>query len=221
LKNIKRFIITLLLSLIIGTTFSVVTMYTNYRNACSQENLDALQESLSDKLLRFHVIANSDSLEDQNLKLQVKQSVADYIEELLCESESLAASKAIINEHNENILRVAEDVIRNEGFNYDVTGEISEDTYFPLKTYGDITLPSGEYCAYRLVIGDGEGANWWCILYPPLCFVDISTGVVPDSSKEQLSDILDEDEFSLITTGKPANMSFKFKYLTFLNGLFD
>ena len=100
--------------------------------------------------------------------------------------------------------------------NYDVAVYF-ENSYFPMKSYGDVTFPPGEYEAFRIDIGAHDGKNWWCVLYPPLCFVDTSYGVLPDTSKDTLKNILTEDEYNAITN---TRVEYRCKYLTFLNRLF-
>ena len=89
--------------------------------------------------------------------------------------------------------------------------------YFTTRQYGDLSLPAGNYDAVRILLGDGGGKNWWCVLYPPLCFVDTSYGVLPDTSKDTLKNILTEDEYNAITN---TRVEYRCKYLTFLNRLF-
>lgn len=181
-------------------------------------NAEDLQQDIANKIIRFHVIANSDSAEDQELKLMVKEAVVKYISPYLGESMSLEETKAILNQHTDAIISLAEQIITDSGYDYAVDGSITT-CYFPIKSYGDITLPAGDYEAFRITIGDANGKNWWCILYPPLCFIDVSYGIVPDSSKALLQNILDEDEYTAIT--EESQVSYSFKYLTFLNFLFE
>lgn len=178
---------------------------------------EELQKDIAEKILRFHVIANSNLDEDQALKLKVKDAVVDYIAPYLTETMSLDETKSVINSHKDNILAVANNVVRENGYDYNVTASITT-CYFPIKSYGDITLPAGDYEAFRIEIGEASGKNWWCILYPPLCFVDVSYGIVPDSSKLLLQNILDEQEYNAITEASDTEYSFRF--LTFLKNLF-
>lgn len=173
-----------------------------------------VQEDIAGKILRFHVIANSDSEEDQALKLKVKDAVVEYMAPYLTDTMALSETKELINAHSEEIVGIAEAIVRENGYDYAVTACITH-CYFPVKAYGDITLPAGEYEAFRIRIGDASGRNWWCILYPPLCFIDISYGIVPDSSKILLQNILDDEEYRAITADDDTR--FEFKYLTFLN----
>lgn len=176
-----------------------------------------IQEDIAEKVIRFHVLANSDSEEDQALKLKVKDAVVDYLRPYMTDAKNLEESINIINEKQNDILKIASSTIASEGYNYHVNAYICQD-YFPTKSYGDVTFPAGEYTAYRIEIGAHEGKNWWCILYPPLCFVDASYGVLPDESKQMLKNVLDEDEFSVITEETiEENTKFRFKFFTFIN----
>lgn len=175
------------------------------------EKVAAEQENIAKELIRFHVRANSDSEADQQLKLQVKNAVVAYMERLLEGSGSVEESGKRIEDNMEEILQEAMQVIHENGYEYDVSGYMVKE-YFPLRVYGDVALPPGEYTAFRIDIGEAEGKNWWCVLYPPLCFVDITHGVVPDESKEELKNVVGEEEYALTDT-----YSLEFKYLKFLN----
>lgn len=167
----------------------------------SGEKEEELQKSIAEHVLRFHVLANSDREEDQQLKLQVKDRVIRYLSTYLENEElSLEEAKEIVSERKEEVLRIAQEVIWENGYDYTVTAEI-ETAYFPVKAYGDLIFPAGEYEAFRIQIGEAEGKNWWCMLYPPLCFVDVTYGYVPDTSKEALERVLERDAYELITEG--------------------
>mgnify|MGYP000761745221 FL=1 len=157
--------------------------------------------------------AESDSDEDQWIKMQVKEAVLDYISPILSKSQSVDESRAILTDESDGIRDVAVDTLRSLGDESDVSVYF-ENCYFPMKTYGDMTFPPGEYEAFRVDIGDAKGRNWWCVLYPPLCFVDAVYGEVPEESKEELKGILTEDEYRTVSGD---NVSFRFKYLKFLN----
>lgn len=200
-----------LLKLVIITTLAMVVVAA----VRSQDRIE-LQTRLAEELIRFHVRANSDSDSDQALKLAVKSAVVEYLEPLLANSNSVAESRTILQNNMVAIKELSEKIIANNNSSYDVKVYF-ENSYFPMKSYGDITLPPGNYEAFRIDIGDAYGKNWWCVLYPPLCFVDATTGVLPDNSKEQLRNILTEDEYNAITS--EVEVKFEFKYLTFLNDL--
>lgn len=155
-------------------------------------------EDISSKLIRFHVIANSDNEKDQNLKLKVRDKVLEYIQPLLKDSKDIEESREILKRENGKILEIAREVIKENGYNYSVESTLSKE-YFPVKTYGNITLPQGEYEAYRIMIGTGEGQNWWCVMFPPICFVDITKGEIAyEETEEEMKRVLDDKEFNMV-----------------------
>ena len=202
-------------------TFSIlVGIIITYILSAKEKDDSSIQKDIAKKVIRFHVLANSDSKQDQELKLKVKDAIVNYLNPYMSESKSLEESEAILSEHTDNIIEIANNTIISEGYSYSVNAYFCED-FFPTKSYGDVTLPAGDYTAYRIEIGEHQGKNWWCILYPPLCFVDATYGVLPDDSKTMLKNVLDEDEFDAITGNVNSdNTQFRFKYLTFLNSLF-
>lgn len=167
------------------------------------------KRALAKSAIRFHVLANSDTTIDQNLKMQVKENVVNYIYQGTRDFTTLEQSKDFLLNHSQEIATIASNTIKSLGFDYSVSTNYGK-SYFPDKTYGDVVFPKGLYTSYTITIGKGKGHNWWCVLYPPLCFVDASTGIVPDDSKELLKENLSETEYSSI-------IKFRFKYLTFLN----
>ncbi|NRW81234.1 stage II sporulation protein R [Clostridium beijerinckii] len=134
-------------------------------------------DEVKDSLIRFHVIANSDNDDDQQLKLKVKNRVIDYLYPYLNSSQSLDESRKIIKDKMEEVKTLAQQVIKDNNYDYDVKVELSREN-FPDKSYGNITLPQGNYEAFRIIIGSGQGRNWWCVMFPPLCFVDESKAQV-------------------------------------------
>ena len=157
-----------------------------------------MQEDLAKEVFRFHVLANSDSAEDQELKMQVKEAVIAYMQEEIPESDSVETTREWAKGHLSAIVNLAEAVIREEGYAYEVMAEVTT-CDFPDKTYGDITFPSGEYEALRIEIGEANGQNWWCVLYPNLCFIDAVHAVVPEKGKKDLAKVLDEDTYEMVT----------------------
>lgn len=172
-----------------------------------------LQKGIASNIIRFHVRAESDSKEDQWLKLQVKEAVLAYISPVLSKSQSVDVSRQLLYNESENIRNVAAATLRSLGDESDVNVYF-ENCYFPMKTYGDMTFPPGEYEAFRVDIGEAQGKNWWCVLYPPLCFVDAVYGEVPEESKEELKGVLTEEEYSMVSG---ENVKFRFKYLKIFN----
>ena len=173
--------------------------------------VEATSSNISDEIFRLHVIANSNSNEDQNLKYKVRDAIIEYVKSI---SENITSKNDIIQivtDNNENIKHIAEQVIQNEGYSYSVNINIGNFS-FPTKHYGDISLPSGFYDALRIEIGNASGENWWCVMFPPLCFVDITTGIVPDESKNRLQENLETEEYALISEDSGV-MKFKFKLI--------
>ncbi len=171
-----------------------------------------VNSGLSDNLIRLHVVANSDSPEDQQLKSTVRDAVLEYVCNKVKDSDSIEQTSSIIADNISDIRSVAERTIYSNGSSYDVNTSLG--LYpFPTKAYGDIVLPAGEYQALRIVIGKGYGANWWCVLFPPLCFVDVTHGTVPDEVKDDLKRVLSEEEYDLVTSsGDESDIPVKIRF---------
>jgi stage II sporulation protein R len=208
MNKLKRILCMLLILIIIF----VGVVYASDINSANKD-----LKSIESKLIRFHVIANSDSVEDQALKLKVRDKVLEYISPKLKESNSIEASRKILKENDENIIKICETVIKNNGYVYGVKTTLSEEN-FPVKSYGNITLPQGNYEAYRILIGSGNGKNWWCVMFPPLCFVDITKGEVSyDKTKAQMQKVLSSKEYDMVENRKPkGKIQVKFKVLEIL-----
>ena len=172
--------------------------------------VDAVSNNIADSVFRLHFIANSDSKEDQELKLKVRDELLSYMNIISKDSTSKQEAMQIVNEHKEEFTQIAKKVIKENGYNYTVNVQIGK-ADFPTKYYGDITLPAGTYDALKVQIGEAKGQNWWCVMFPPLCFVDVSTGIVPDNSKQELKQSLDNEEYDLISKTDNNEISFKFK----------
>ena len=168
-----------------------------------------LQKGIANHIIRFHVLANSDSEEDQALKMKVKEHVIAYMGEMLSEGSDLEETKEQILLHMKEIEEEAKSVVKEQGYSYTVSVSL-EWVSFPIKTYGDVTFPSGEYEALQIKIGAAKGKNWWCVIYPALCFVDVTHAVVPESGKEELKNVLTEEEYEVITGGPKIKIKFKF-----------
>ncbi|MBQ4530961.1 MAG: stage II sporulation protein R [Lachnospiraceae bacterium] len=168
------------------------------------------QKGMAEEILRFHVIANSDSEEDQALKMKVKEEVVKYVSTLTACGEDLESTKYILSLYTEEIKETAEKVIREEGYTYEAKVELTE-SYFPIKTYGEAVFPAGVYDALKIQIGKAQGKNWWCVLYPNLCFVDSAYGVLEEEQKEMLQNVLTEEEYESIfnTSSDKIKISFK------------
>ena len=163
---------------------------------------------LSHSAIRFHILANSDSVSDQALKMRVKESVVNYIYEKTGDFKTVDEAKNFILNNDKTTKAIADN-----GYDYTVSSTFGFSD-FPVKSYGDVIFPKGTYTSYTIKIGNGKGHNWWCVLYPPLCFVDVSTGVLPDNSKKKLRNSLSDTQYHTVT-----KYNFKFKYLKFFNNL--
>lgn len=158
-----------------------------------------MQRELAEQVFRFHVLANSDSEEDQELKLKVKGKIIDYMKQELPESDSVDTTKEWARANLQAIEKVGQEVIFQEGYSYPIKASVTT-CAFPDKTYGDVTFPAGEYEALRIEIGKAQGENWWCVLYPNLCFFDSINAVVPKKGKENLKKVLEADTYRMVTT---------------------
>lgn len=174
----------------------------------------AVTTDIADSVFRLHVIANSNSDEDQNLKYIVRDKVIEYMSSISQNASSKEEVIKIAKANLDKIQAIASQTIRENGYTYSVNVEVGNFS-FPSKRYGDITLPPGYYDALRIKIGKAEGQNWWCVMFPPLCFVDVTSGVVPDESKEIVKENLSKEEFDLIS--KNSNeVKVKFKIVEVL-----
>ena len=188
-----------------------------YTTICAISYANYISTDIANSVFRLHVIANSDSEIDQNLKYTVRDSLLEYMNELCANCTSKEEAITIASQNLENFKEIALNTIKSEGFNYSVNVQIGN-FEFPTKHYGDISLPAGYYDALKVEIGKAQGQNWWCVMFPPLCFTDVSSGVVPQESKEDLENSLTDEEFSIVSDND-NNFSFKlkFKILEILN----
>ena len=184
-----------------------------YTSLCAFSYAKSVSTDISDSVFRLHVLANSDSEEDQALKYKVRDNLINYMNSICTETTSKDEAISIANNHLDNFKKIAEDTISANGYNYTVQVQVGN-FEFPTKTYGDISLPAGNDDALRVNIGEAKGQNWWCVMFPPLCFIDVSSGVVPDNSKEVLKNSMNEEDFALVSeSDESSEISFKFKIL--------
>lgn len=174
-----------------------------------------VSSGLSNNIFRLHILANSDSAEDQALKLKVRDAILEYMEALTITTEDKQSVIELSQAHKEDLKQVAEKIIHANGYDYSVNIEIGN-FYFPTKYYGNISLPAGNYDALKIEIGDSQGQNWWCSLFPPLCFVSVSSGVVDEKGEEYLKENLSNEEFSIVSEDSPE-IEFKFKIIELIN----
>lgn len=172
------------------------------------------QKSLAKEVLRFHVIAESDSAKDQRIKLHVRDAVLRYMKSQMRDAErkSAQSTKVWVKKHQKELVKTADKVLKEEGVSYRAKAEVTT-CYFPDKRYGDITFPEGDYEALRITLGSGNGHNWWCVLYPSLCFTNATCAVVDEDGKKELKEALSAEEYEMVT----ATSEFKIKWFFFGN----
>lgn len=195
----------------IGIIVSLLFLYTFI---CAFSYVQAISSDISNSVFRLHIIANSNSDEDQALKYKVRDNLLNYMNTICANCSSKEEAINLVTEHQEDFKKIAMQTIVDEGYNYDVNIKIGN-FEFPTKYYGDISLPAGYYDALRVEIGAASGRNWWCVMFPSLCFIDISSGIVPNESKEELQNVLSEEEYSIISDNSNYGIKFKFKLLEF------
>ncbi len=179
----------------------------------------SVMKDLKENIVRLHVVADSNDEEAQALKLKVRDSVAQYTAELLKDVESAEESYRILQMNMDKIQEIAQDRARAEGCSLPVTAQIG-DFEFPVKSYGNITLPTGNYNAVRVTIGEGQGQNWWCVLFPPLCFVDAEATAVSASGRAQLQENLSEETYAVIENPPESEeIQIRFKVVDFFESI--
>lgn len=196
-RNLQRWICMILA---VCSAFLLTGSVLERRSLSVEAKVSALQEDLAGEVLRFHVVANSDSQKDQVVKYQVRDAVIDQMRQWLGQGEetTLEETKAWALEHLREIQETAREVVRDAGETYPVRVKMA-DLYFPDKRYGDVWFPKGRYEALRIELGDGGGQNWWCVLYPNLCFTDTTCAVVTEDGRQELEHVLTEEEFEMVT----------------------
>ncbi len=196
----------------------IILLLTLYIFISAISYVTAVSNDIADSVFRLHIIANSDSEEDQSLKLKVRDELLSYMNDISKNCTSKEEVIELAKAHKDKFKEIANNVVRLNNFDYDVNVEIGSSD-FPTKYYGDIALPSGTYDALKVTLGNAEGHNWWCVMFPPLCFVDVSSGIVPDSSKQEMKENLNDEEYDLISNIENEEVSFKFKLIEFFQGL--
>lgn len=204
MNNLKRILIILILFIL-------------YTFICAFSYANTVSSDIADSVFRLHILANSDSEEDQALKLKVRDNVLAYMKEISSDISSKEDAITLMEENLDTFEGVALETIHDEGYDYDVNLDIGKYD-FPTKTYGDISLPAGAYDALRIEIGKAEGHNWWCVMFPTLCFVDVSSGTLDEDSKEVLESNLNDEEYDLVS-GDKIGVNFKFKILEFFDDI--
>jgi len=169
--------------------------------ALSMFSFAKTSEEIREDVLRLHIIANSDSEADQNLKLMVRDKILSDGVEIFDGSVNIENAVSKIEPELDNIKNVAEKYIKEQDFDYSVKVTLSRE-YFTTRTYDTVTLPAGRYLALRIVIGEGKGHNWWCVMFPPMC-------LPAADKKEEISDVLNKNEVKLVENNPKYDIRFK------------
>ena len=206
IRKVERNAVRIILLLAVCISLLLTGMICRCVDASAQAEMQA---HLAQEVLRFHVLANSDSDEDQALKLKVRDAVLAFLEENMPEVEDAAQTEAWMRENIDEIEAVSREIVAEEGAEYPVSAAVTT-CWFPDKSYGDITFPAGNYEALRIEIGAADGHNWWCVLYPGLCFLDTTNAVVPEEGKKKLKNVLTEEEYSRVTATSDFKISWFF-----------
>lgn len=181
-----------LAALSIGLFFSILmTSMTDFMTDCGQ---------IRENVLRLHILANSDTDEDQNLKLAVRDRILETTGSLFYNMDSTEDAKETALENLDLILEAAREEIASQGYDYTVNAEVCN-MFFDTRIYDQFRLPAGRYDAVRITIGEAKGHNWWCVLYPPMCL----PGAMP---KEELEAVMEPGEADIIE--RPEKYEVKF-----------
>ncbi len=187
-NKLKRIEISLLMAFVLTAAISMTSFAAN----CN---------GIEHSVLRMHVIANSDSKEDQELKLKVRDAVLKEGSDVFGGSSNVTDAEEKIAKSQDKLLKVAKEVVKEEGYDYNVKIEIGQE-YFNTRTYDNITLPAGQYRAVRIIIGDGAGKNWWCVMFPPLC--------LPGATEEsEIDAVLTDGESKVVKSDPEIDARFK------------
>lgn len=170
------------------------------------------EEDIYDSVIRFHIIANSDDEKDQKIKLELRDYIFTQYHDKLSSYNNISDAKSDISENLGEIEETAEQFLKEHGYDYNVHVTLTEE-YYPTRTYDTFTLPSGNYTSLRIIIGEGEGHNWWCVLFPPMC-LESATGDIIDYS--DVSAGLTESQYRLISESEKPEYNVKFRVLEIL-----
>ncbi len=170
-----------------------------------------IHKSISANVIRMHIIANSDDFYDQKIKLEIRDKI---LEKYSFAAEDITGEIQYIGNNLDKITADVNSWLEDAGMYYGAKAHLTRD-YFPTKNYGGLSLPRGEYTAFKVVLGNGQGKNWWCVMFPPLCFADSSVGTIDKKSDEYLKNNLTGEEYELVTKG---GTKLKFKLLELAGG---
>ncbi|WP_458407046.1 stage II sporulation protein R [Anaerotignum sp.] len=192
-------------AVVIGVVFSLV-----FGAHWTKGYSEMIQNGIAAKVVRFHVLANSDSEADQKLKLAVRDKVLQEYGDLLTECESKEETLLALEKAQQKICETAAEEVAEKGYDYPVRVSIVREE-FPFKKYDELIFPAGVYDALRIEIGAAEGQNWWCVLYPQMCFVDAAWGYSTEESHRKLENTLTEEEFLIVSALEQEELTPKIK----------
>lgn len=182
------------LAIIMFMMLSTIPATSSSLEAGSDSQSDSDIKVIPDEAIRLRILANSDSEEDQALKRKVRDEVNAVITEWVADMTDINEARQLIADRIPTLRSIVEDVLEEENKQQAIDVEYGENISFPAKLYGSYMYPPGEYEAVLITLGDGEGANWWCVLFPPLCFLDFSNGTSVAEAEEDKTDEEQEDE---------------------------
>lgn len=191
----KLFTLLIISALIIGSFCAIV----GGSSAVSARESEASAEVIGKSLIRFHVIANSDSEKDQSVKLEIRDAILAKLGPQLENIESAEEAKEYLQDNLDLVTEISNNILSKNNMNYKATASVGQ-SQFPVKSYNSVTLPAGEYTALKVVLGNGDGKNWWCVMFPPLCFIDVTQGLTEEKTNDQLSRVMTTKQVDSITT---------------------
>lgn len=186
----------ILLGLVISIAAATLSGYSVFSQQC---------DDIRGRVLRLHILANSDSAADQHLKLNVRDKILEQSDEIFGNAKSKEEAEANARERLPEIIKIAKDEVTREGYSYDVNAQLVN-MYFTTRTYGDVTLPAGYYDAVRITIGKAQGHNWWCVLFPSLCLPAAQTNEI-----DELNSVLPPNEVGIVRAPEGKEVVIKFK----------
>ncbi len=219
-KNLLKAPRVFFLIFIYAVSFSMLLAGVKFFHPTETQNQEIVQENIADNIIRLHVIANSDTETDQSLKLKVRDGIIGQLQKSIANTKAMSDAEQLLVLQEDNIKKSAMDIIASSGLDYPVNVSL-EKRYFPVKSYGDLVFPAGNYKALCVEIGKAQGRNWWCVLFPSLCFVDETYAVVPDSSKEKLKETLSDEEYESLIKPQPSAKDNKDNHFFIHSAIYD
>ncbi len=176
--------------------------------------------ALEDRILRLHILAAGDDTASQEIKLHVRDAILTHIQTAIADVSTAKEAENALTPLLPEIISIANQTLEAYGVSYRAKAELTTE-FFPIKQYGSLLLPPGEYRALRIILAEGEGTNWWCMLYPSLCFTEGITASLPEDEKEELRGLLSEEEFDTLFSAKEKKPKFSFRLLELWKKLWD